>query len=438
MKRFLFLATVAIALVAYSPDVQAHGFLKNLQNKVKNAVDNRVDRKVNEAIEDALDDAEDAATGKKNKKNKKVKDDEEVESREDDTPETNTTNAKNDFVRGAQILFQDELKGEEVGEFPSKWDLIDGNCEVAKIGDTFCMSLPPATTEDEGNMSRVRPLMKDVMNYLPDVFTLEFDYFVYKNSDNCNTIVLRLMSKEDNENLWLELSTNEGSKSGELRYSARKRADSDDKVDGNGSYKLTPNAWNHVALSFNKRALKVYVNGVRVVNVPQMAAPNWFYVESDQKYLGNGVNNHKGTQFTNFVLAAGAKELYDRNKTDVDAVAKAIAESGKFVTNNILFATGKADLKPESMAEIQKIADYMKANPSARFEVQGHTDNQGSDAVNDPLSQKRAEAIVKALEGLGVDGFNLKAVGKGSHEPVADNKTEEGRAKNRRVEFIKR
>ena len=52
--------------------------------------------------------------------------------------------------------------------------------------------------------------------------------------------------------------------------------------------------------------------------------------------------------------------------------------------------------------------------------------------------QDKAEAIVKALEGLGVDGFNLKAVGKGSHEPVADNKTEEGRAKNRRVEFIKK
>jgi outer membrane protein OmpA-like peptidoglycan-associated protein len=70
--------------------------------------------------------------------------------------------------------------------------------------------------------------------------------------------------------------------------------------------------------------------------------------------------------------------------------------------------------------------------------VQGHTDNQGSDAINDPLSQKRAEAVVKALADLGVDDFNLKAVGKGSHEPVADNKTEEGRAKNRRVEFIKR
>ena len=108
------------------------------------------------------------------------------------------------------------------------------------------------------------------------------------------------------------------------------------------------------------------------------------------------------------------------------------------MTNNILFETGKATLKPESMAEIQKVADYMKKNPQARFEVQGHTDNQGSDKINDPLSQQRAESVVKALEGLGVDGFNLRAVGKGSHVPVADNSTADGRAKNRRVEFIKK
>jgi len=131
--------------------------------------------------------------------------------------------------------------------------------------------------------------------------------------------------------------------------------------------------------------------------------------------------------------------LYERNTTDyASAVEKAIAETGKFVTNNILFETGKATLKAESMEEIQKVAEYMKKNPSARFEVQGHTDNQGSDKVNDPLSQQRAEAVVKALEQLGCDPFNMRAVGKGSHEPVADNNSEAGRAKNRRVEFIKK
>ncbi|WP_373734905.1 OmpA family protein [Bacteroides heparinolyticus] len=134
-------------------------------------------------------------------------------------------------------------------------------------------------------------------------------------------------------------------------------------------------------------------------------------------------------------IGQGAVALYDRNAGDID---KAMAEAGKFVTNNILFDIGKATLKPESMAELQKVADYMKKNPTVRFEVQGHTDNQGSDKINDSLSQQRAETIVKALAGMGVNDFNLKAVGKGSHEPVADNSTAEGRAKNRRVEFIKK
>ncbi|MBR4920183.1 MAG: OmpA family protein [Prevotella sp.] len=150
-------------------------------------------------------------------------------------------------------------------------------------------------------------------------------------------------------------------------------------------------------------------------------------------------DSDKGVYITNIVMAKGAVELYDRNSTDyASAIEKSIQETGKFVTNNILFDTGKASLKQESMIEIMRVAEYMKKNPTVRFEVQGHTDNQGSDKINDPLSQQRAEAIVKALEGLGVDGFNLKAVGKGSHEPVADNSTEAGRAQNRRVVFVKK
>ncbi|MBQ7213031.1 MAG: OmpA family protein [Bacteroidales bacterium] len=192
--------------------------------------------------------------------------------------------------------------------------------------------------------------------------------------------------------------------------------------------------WNHFAISFNKRAFKFYINDHRVINLPNVAAPQRFAFDIADQNPYRGVGN--------VVLAAGAKDLYERETTDLSAAAKAveqaIAQTGKFVTNNILFDTGKATIKTESQAEINKIAEYMKANPSARFEVQGHTDNQGSDAINDPLSQQRAEAVIKALESQGVDPFNLRAVGKGAHEPVADNSTEAGRAQNRRVEFIKR
>ncbi|MDO4497679.1 MAG: OmpA family protein, partial [Bacteroidales bacterium] len=83
-------------------------------------------------------------------------------------------------------------------------------------------------------------------------------------------------------------------------------------------------------------------------------------------------------------------------------------------------------------------AKLMQGDASLNFEVQGHCDATGSDKVNDPLSQKRAEAIVAALVEQGIAASRLTAVGKGSHSPLADNSTEEGRAKNRRVEFVKK
>ena len=88
--------------------------------------------------------------------------------------------------------------------------------------------------------------------------------------------------------------------------------------------------------------------------------------------------------------------------------------------------------------EINRIAKLMQEHPELNFEVQGHCDNTGSDKVNDPLSQQRAEVIVAALVKQGIASDRLTAVGKGSHSPIADNTTAEGRAKNRRVEFVKK
>ena len=104
----------------------------------------------------------------------------------------------------------------------------------------------------------------------------------------------------------------------------------------------------------------------------------------------------------------------------------------------ISFDTGKATIKPESTGEINRITKIMTDDPSIKFEIQGHCDNTGSDKVNDPLSQQRAEAIMAALVSNGIDAGRLSAVGKGAHEPIAGNDTDEGRAKNRRVEFIRK
>jgi outer membrane protein OmpA-like peptidoglycan-associated protein len=279
---------------------------------------------------------------------------------------------------------------------------------------------------EHGSNTQITPLIKDGnKKYLPEFYTLEFDFFATGKEDTNTAYNLYLNPTEgDRSRIWFSQDR--------MDWYIMK-PNGDEQIDGNKSLEdiMELNDWNHFALSFNKRALKVYVNNKRIINIPNAKAMDWFSVETE--FWEDHID-----YITNIRLAKGGVELYDRNEQSMTAVEKAIAETGKFVTNNILFETGKATLKPESMAEIQKVADYMKKNPSARFEVQGHTDNQGSDAINDPLSQQRAEAVVKALEGLGCDPFNMRAVGKGSHEPVADNKTDAGRAKNRRVEFIKK
>ena len=150
-----------------------------------------------------------------------------------------------------------------------------------------------------------------------------------------------------------------------------------------------------------------------------MEAPGYLYFSSATAYKYSGISNVR--------IAKGAVPLYDRLLSD-----------GNIVTYAITFETGKAALKPESLVEISRMAKLMLEYPELEFEVQGHCDNTGSDKVNDPLSQKRAEAIVAALADLGISESRLTPVGKGSHEPIASNKTDEGRAKNRRVEFVKK
>ncbi len=108
-----------------------------------------------------------------------------------------------------------------------------------------------------------------------------------------------------------------------------------------------------------------------------------------------------------------------------------------FVTLPVLFDTGKASIKPESARLVQQIADVLKKQPTLKVSIEGHTDNQGNAAANKTLSQQRAKAVVDAVAALGVPPARMTAVGWGPEKPVADNRSEEGRARNRRVEMVK-
>lgn len=109
-----------------------------------------------------------------------------------------------------------------------------------------------------------------------------------------------------------------------------------------------------------------------------------------------------------------------------------------FATVYINFDTGKSTIKKESGKQIAQIAEALNQAQELKLEVAGHTDNQGGEKVNLKLSQERAKAVATALIARGVAAARLTAAGYGQNKPVADNRSEEGRAKNRRVELVKR
>jgi outer membrane protein OmpA-like peptidoglycan-associated protein len=130
------------------------------------------------------------------------------------------------------------------------------------------------------------------------------------------------------------------------------------------------------------------------------------------------------------------KEM-ERGLITAKDIKERIKEKGHVSIYGIYFDFGKADIKPESEPVLKEIAKFLKENPDIKVYVVGHTDNVGSLEYNMELSRKRAEAVVKRLvEKYGIKKNRLKAFGVGPLCPVASNKKEDGRAKNRRVEIV--
>ena len=142
--------------------------------------------------------------------------------------------------------------------------------------------------------------------------------------------------------------------------------------------------------------------------------------------------------------ASAQKAQADARKLRTDLMAQLnrvleTKDTGRGLVVNmagVSFDTGKADLKPDAREKLAKLAGIMLAHPTLRLDIEGHTDNTGKDEVNQTLSQKRAEAVMEYLAGQGVPADSMTAKGMSSSAPVADNETDDGRQKNRRVELI--
>jgi outer membrane protein OmpA-like peptidoglycan-associated protein len=156
-------------------------------------------------------------------------------------------------------------------------------------------------------------------------------------------------------------------------------------------------------------------------------------VKSGKEYWISVAVYNDGNDYTLTVLEIAAMVQEVTANEMLDALNK-----DGFIALYINFDTGKSDIKPESQPIVAQIAELLKANPDLKVSIEGHTDNVGTPAANKTLSESRAKSVLNAVAALGVPAARMGSVGWGQERPVADNRSEEGRAKNRRVEIVKK
>lgn len=132
-----------------------------------------------------------------------------------------------------------------------------------------------------------------------------------------------------------------------------------------------------------------------------------------------------------YLLVFGLYSSQAQNYSSISAELEDLNKRGK----EILFDTGKASIKPRSEESLKIIANILNNFPYAKFAVQGHTEDAGSENLNLDLSQKRAEAVKNYLIELGIDAQRLTAIGYGESVPLRENNSAQGRKTNRRIEF---
>lgn len=307
-----------------------------------------------------------------------------------------------DFVPGEQLLFFDDFGDTEVGDFPARWRLVGASNGQGEVVDSRGQRWFQARMPTEGNSQQpvVAAIRYQVKGDLPQKFTVEFDVMAGAKTDYRFQVnggdVLRL--------------------SGDEFRTAHARVN-------------TPPAWSpaerkHVAIGINGTSLKLYVDGKRVINDPEalprpatalgMMLGSMYAVRSD------------GIMLTNFRVGEGGKDI-----------TPAILTEGRIVTHGITFDTGSDRIRPESGPTLRKILKLLQGDEALAFEIQGHTDDQGGAKVNGPLSERRAAAVKAWLVAQGIDGGRLATKGLGATKPVRPNDSADGRAENRRVEFVK-
>ena len=416
MKKLL---TVLLTLSAIHCTTYSQ-LLKKLGDKIKDKTAQRADQKTDQAIDKGLDKTE---NGIKNAGSTTAT----TDTKTTNTPVTGNATAPSDtskpggpvnlsiyqnydFIPGQTVLFEDDFSSDAIGEFGTHWELQKGQAVVNKMGDKTVLLIT------DGNYGWVTPLMKK-KKYLGTEWTIELDH--WRNNE---AYPLYIFLQDEGLHDKGKIAINNSSAS--VNYVG---ADGSEPKTLEGNFPENMhgekffNKWHHIAIAYKNKQIKVYVDQVRVVVVPNCnLEPAGFALGSIASQAGPIV-------FTNVRIAEGAgMNMLGKKFTDT-----------KIITHGINFDVNKAIIKPESMGTLNGIVQIMKDNPDVKFEVGGHTDSDGDDALNLKLSQARADAVRTQLISMGIDASRLTAKGYGKTKPISDNTTPEGKANNRRVEFVK-
>jgi outer membrane protein OmpA-like peptidoglycan-associated protein/curli biogenesis system outer membrane secretion channel CsgG len=308
-----------------------------------------------------------------------------------------------DFVPGDRTIFCDVLDHEEVGEFPSRWDLVDGVFEVARKGDRGWI-----LCTDTGNLSPKLPA-----GPFPEKYTIEMDIYENGEPHSGHWYTIKLMEGEAEA---IAFFFGDGQNT---RVTVGGETKSDKALTqrvGKGRHTLR--------IMATSTTFKCYIDSERVGNVPKVEglAPDGIKVAMDRWDQEDNPMLMAGFRF-----AAGGKTLRDQ-----------LAQDGRIVTHGILFDSGSAVIKAESYKTLADLGELLKADAGLRLSIEGHTDSEGADDANLALSQRRAASVKDYLgSAFGVAADRLEVKGLGETKPLGANDTAEGRANNRRVELVK-
>lgn len=303
---------------------------------------------------------------------------------------SSTVWANYDFVPGNKTFFYEDFRNDAVGDFPKRYEFANGNIELVTYRDRTWLRF--ATT---GQMYIPLPAA------LPQRYTIEMDY--WGTQGEC----------------WIFPN---GSLTGSYRIDlGAGAAGGVMTVNGAAETSGRPDQHNLVHLGrvmVDGSYAKVYVNEVRVANVPNF---------NDTHGTRIGFYCDAGMALGPIRVAEGGRNLYE-----------ALASDGRVATQGIYFDTGSDQIRPESAPTLREIAAMLTEHTDLRVGIEGHTDNVGAAPANLDLSKRRAEAVKAYLTTtLKIDAARLDASGLGSTKPAQPNTTAEGRRTNRRVELVK-